>query len=119
VSPDRWAAIGVGAALIAFLFVFFFGRRRAVVAASKIAIVVDGGYAPDWILAKRGMPLTLVFDRRDTGPCTDEIVLPDFGVRRSLPTGQKTAITIVPQHAGEYTFTCGMNMLHGKIRVTE
>ena len=118
-TADRWAAIGVGAAVLVFLLVFFFGRRREVVAASKITIVVDGGYAPDWILARRGMPLTLVFDRRDTSPCTDEIVLPDFGVRRSLPTGQKTVITIVPQHAGEFSFSCGMNMLHGKIRVAE
>jgi len=117
VTPDRIAAIGVGAALVAFLLVFFFGRRRAVAAGPEITIVVDGGYAPDLIVARRGVPLRLVFDRRDTGPCTDEIVLPDFGIRRALPSGAKTVIEIVPERAGEFSFSCGMNMLHGRIRV--
>jgi Cu+-exporting ATPase len=119
VSPDRWAAIVAGAAVLAFLSVFFFGKRSAVEAESRITIVVDGGYSPDLIVARRGAPLTLIFDRRDSGPCTDEIVLPDFGIRRALPTGRRTAITIVPPHVGEYGFSCGMNMLHGRIRATE
>ena len=116
-TPDRIAAIATGAGLLVFLSWFFFGKRREVAAVSTVTIVVDGGYAPDWILARQGMPLTLTFDRRDSGPCTDEIVLPDFGVRRSLSTGQRTTITIVPQHAGEFSWSCGMNMLHGRIRV--
>ena len=118
-TPDRWAAVVAGAAVLAFLWVFFFGRRSEVEAESRITIVVDGGYSPDLIVARRGAPLTLIFDRRDTGPCTDEIVLPDFGIRRALPTGRRTAITIVPQNVGEYEFSCGMNMLHGRIRATE
>ena len=116
-SPDRIAAIVVGAVLIVALFVFFFGKRRAVAAGSRITIVVDGGYAPDLLVARRGVPLTLVFDRRDTGPCTDEIVLPDFKIRRFLPAGAKTEIQITPDRTGEFPFSCGMNMLHGKIRV--
>lgn len=116
-TPDRIAAIVAGAALVLFLLWFFFGKRREAVAGSEITVVVDGGYDPDLILARRGAPLTLVFDRRDTGPCTDEIVLPDFGVRRALPSGAKTVIRIVPERAGEFSFSCGMNMLHGKIRV--
>ncbi len=116
-TPDRIAAIAAGIALLAFLGWFFFGPRRAVAAESRITIVVDGGYSPDLIVTRRGAPLTLVFDRRDEGPCTDEIVLPDFRIRRRLPSGQKTAITVVPETAGEFPFSCGMNMLHGTIRV--
>jgi P-type Cu+ transporter len=117
VTPDRVAAIVAGAALLVFFAWFFFGKRGAVAAGSEVTIVVDGGYAPDSIVAKRGAPLRLVFDRRDTGPCTDEVVLPDFGIRRRLPTGQKTAISIVPETMGDFSFSCGMNMLHGRIRV--
>jgi len=117
VTPDRVAAIVAGAALLAFLAWFFFGKRRAVAADSEITIVVDGGYAPDSIVARRGAPLRLVFDRRDTGPCTDEVVFPDFGIRRRLPTGQKTTISIVPEKTGDFSWSCGMNMLHGRIRV--
>jgi Cu+-exporting ATPase len=119
VTPDRIAAIGAGAALLVFLFVFFFGKRRAVAAGSEITIVVAGGYSPDRIVARRGVPLTLVFDRRETSPCSEEIVLPEFGIRRSLPANAKTAIEILPERAGEFPFSCGMNMLHGKIEVVE
>ncbi|HTY40954.1 MAG TPA: cupredoxin domain-containing protein [Thermoanaerobaculia bacterium] len=119
-TTDRVAAIAAGAGLVAFLLVFFFGKRpQAAASGSRVTIVVDGGYTPDLVVARRGRPLTLVFDRRDSGPCTDEIVLPDFGIRRSLPSGARTEIGLVPRQAGEFPFSCGMNMLHGKIRVTE
>lgn len=123
-TADRIAAVGSGAALLVALSVFFFGKRRpAATAASRpgggqeITVVVSGGYAPDRIVAKRGVPLRLVFDRRESSPCSDEIVLPDFGVRRALPPFAKTALEIVPEKTGEFEFTCGMNMLHGKILV--
>jgi P-type Cu+ transporter len=123
VTPDRIAAIVVGAALLVFLAVFFFGKRTPVAVSAvgsgtqQVTIVVEGGYSPDTVIARRGVPLTLVFDRRESSPCSDEIVLPDFGVRRALPAHAKTAIEIVPQREGEFPFSCGMNMLHGKIRV--
>jgi Cu+-exporting ATPase len=118
-TQDRIFAIGIGVGLLVVLFVFFFGKRRAVAAGSEITIVVEGGYSPDLLVARRGMPLRLIFDRREASPCSDEIVLPDFGVRRSLPAHAKTAIDILPDHTGEFPFSCGMNMLHGKIRVVE
>jgi Cu+-exporting ATPase len=123
-TPDRVAAVAVGAGLLVLLFVFFFGRRRAVVGAAgpgdspEVTVVVEGGYSPDLILARRGVPLRLVFDRRDSSPCTDEIVLPDFGVRRALAANAKTVVEILPEKAGEFPFSCGMNMLHGRIRVS-
>jgi Cu+-exporting ATPase len=122
-TPDRIAAIAGGAALIAFVFAFFFGKRRPVAAVSgasgtqQVTIVVAGGYTPDLVVARRGVPLRMVFDRRETSPCSDEIVLPDFGIRRSLPAHAKTVVEIRPDRAGEFAFSCGMNMLHGKIRV--
>lgn len=116
-TPDRIAAIVMGVGLLVFLFWFFFGKRRAVAAGSEITVVVEGGYSPDLIVARRGVPLTLIFDRRETSPCSDEIVLPDFGIRRALPANAKTPIEILPEREGEFPFSCGMNMLHGKIRV--
>ena len=124
-TGDRIAAVAGGVALLALLYVFFFGRRKPKTAAAtgpgaqEVTIVVDGGYSPDLIVARRGLPLRLVFDRRESSPCSDEIVLPDFGVRRSLPAHVRTAIDVVPDRVGDFEFTCGMNMLHGKIRVVE
>jgi len=118
-TADRIAAVGAGAVLLAGIYVFFFGKRRvAVRAASRdVTVVVKGGYSPDLIVARRGVPLRLVFDRRESSPCSDEIVFPDFGVRRALPAFAKTEVEIVPDRTGEFEFTCGMNMLHGKLLV--
>jgi P-type Cu+ transporter len=128
-TADRAIAIAAGVAVLAFLYAFFFGKRRAAAASAvsvagsgavqEATIVVSGGYSPDVIEAKRGVPLRLIFDRRESSPCSDEIVLPDFRVRRSLPAHAKTTIEIFPENAGEFPFSCGMNMLHGKIRVVE
>jgi P-type Cu+ transporter len=123
VSGDRVAAIGLGALLLVGIYVFFFGKRKAVLAAAArsgaqtVTVVVQGGYKPDLIVARRGVPLKMIFDRREESPCSDEIVLPDFGIRRALPAHAKTELTLNPERAGEFEFTCGMNMLHGKILV--
>ncbi|MFN2384973.1 MAG: cupredoxin domain-containing protein [Thermoanaerobaculia bacterium] len=123
-TTDRILALAGGAALILFLYRFFFGRRAEIPATAEagsqtVEILVSGGYRPDAIVAKKGVPLRLVFDRRETNPCSDEIVISDFGIRRALPPYQKTMIELLPQTAGEIAFTCGMNMLHGKIRVVD
>jgi Cu+-exporting ATPase len=123
-TPDRIAAVAVGAGLLAALFVFFFGRRRSVVAeagtgeSSEVTVVVEGGYSPDVIRARVGRPLRLIFDRRDSSPCTDEVVFPDFGIRRALAPRAKTVVELRPETAGEFPFSCGMNMRHGRIQVS-
>jgi Cu+-exporting ATPase len=122
---DRIAAVVGGGSLCAFLYLFFFGKRRETAARltaaseQEVTIVVSGGYDPDVIVAKKGVPLKLVFDRREDNPCSDEVVLPEFEVRRELPAFAKTEIEVVPRRAGEFPFSCGMNMLHGKIRVVD
>ena len=124
-TPDRIAVVAAGIAACVLLYVFFFGRRRSVAAqpgsggAQEVTVVVSGGYRPDVVVAKKGVPLTIVFDRREDSPCSDEVVLPEFRLRRRLPAFQKTAIEILPERAGEFPFSCGMNMLHGQIRVVD
>ena len=124
-TADRVAAIILGIALLGFLYVFFFGKRRAAVAqpqaggTQEVTIVVAGGYDPDVVVAKKDVPLWLTFDRRESTPCSDEVVLPEFEIRRPLPAFEKTTIQVLPRRIGEFPFSCGMNMLHGTIRVVE
>jgi Cu+-exporting ATPase len=125
-TADRIAAVGIGAGLLVFLYVFFFGRRREAAARAEAAagvqtatIVVAGGYTPEVVVARRGAPLRLIFDRRESNPCSDEIVIPDFGVRRALPANARTEIEIMPGESGEFAYSCGMNMLHGRIRIVD
>jgi P-type Cu+ transporter len=109
--------------LLLAILVFFFGPRRPAVASAsgespEVTVVVAGGYTPDVIRARVGRPLRLIFDRRDASPCTDEIVFPDFGIRRALAANARTVVELRPEKAGEFTFSCGMNMLHGRILVS-
>jgi P-type Cu+ transporter len=111
-----------GVAVAGFLAWFFFGPReagRAVVAdgVQQIEVTVRGGYAPNLIRVKQGVPLRILFDRREAGECTSEVVFPDFRLRRALPAFRRTEVQVVPDRAGEFGFACGMNMVHGTLLV--
>jgi plastocyanin domain-containing protein len=90
-------------------------RTSAVGAVPEVRIVVDGGYEPAAIRVRTGAPVRLVFDRRDDSACSEEVVFPDFDIRRFLPTGERTVIEVTPPRDGTYSFTCGMGMLHGAL----
>ncbi len=83
----------------------------------EIDVIVKGGYQPATILAKAGERLRLNFTRREASMCGEEVVLPDFGKRAHLPENKPVQIEVVPEKAGEYEFTCGMNMYRGKLIV--
>ena len=110
-------------AMIAMVIWYFFGEREKVAAAvtdtgvQQIKITVKGGYSPDVIVVKRGVPVKLEFFRDETASCSDQVILGDFGIARDLPAYKTTAIEFTPDKAGEFSFTCGMNMLHGKLVV--
>ncbi len=116
------AAIAMGLTLIAVInWYFFLAERASVVAVSgssgvpEVAITVHGGYQPSTVRVAAGSPVRLVFDRQETNSCSEEIVFADFGIRRFLPSFQKTAIEITPETPGTYEFTCGMSMLRGQV----
>lgn len=116
--------IASGLALILWVNWYFFvaGRANAARASTgtgiqEVSIVVDGGYAPATVSVQHGRPVRLLFDRRDSGSCTEEVVLPDFGVRRFLPTGEVTPIEFTPDQPGTHEFACGMGMVRGKLVV--
>lgn len=125
VYGSDWLVIVAGLAAIGWVnWYFFVAGRSAGAAVSSVppsggpqeqTIVVDGGYSPALIRVKAGRPVRLVFDRRDSGSCSEEVVFPEFGVRRFLPTGKRTVVEVTPPKAGRYDFTCGMSMLHGAL----
>jgi plastocyanin domain-containing protein len=123
-SPSDWIVILLGIAAIAWVNWYFFLARRPAATATvgaggtqEVTITVQAGYAPAEVKVKRGAPVRLVFDRQETSGCSEEVVIPDFGIRKFLPAFQKTAIELTPEKAGVFDFTCGMSMLHGKLIV--
>jgi len=112
----------VSIGLIAFVLWYFFGPKQAAAAAvgagvQEIKVVVKGGYSPDVIAVRAGMPVRLDFYRDETASCSEQVVFPDFGIARDLPAFKTTAIEFTPEKPGEYTFACGMNMMRGKVIV--
>jgi plastocyanin domain-containing protein len=112
-----------GTAAIALVIWYFFGARESVSATvsdagvQEINVTVKGGYSPDVILVREGMPVRLNFYRDETSSCSEQVIFGDFGIARNLPAFKTTPIEFTPGKAGEFTFTCGMNMLRGKLIV--
>ncbi len=88
-------------------------------AVGEINILVKGRYTPDVLRVKKGEPVKLHFYRDEKSLCTEEIVFEELGIREKLPAFKTTTITITPPKAGEIHFSCGMNMLHGRIIVMD
>lgn len=119
-TPDKIIVIIGGVAGILFVAWFFFGKKEeAVIADEKIDIEVSGGYKPSVIELKKGRKTTLNFSRTDSNSCLEEVILPDFKIKKFLPLNQKTPIEIIPEKSGEFEISCGMNMFHGRIIVRD
>lgn len=129
-NPIEWTVVAGAVAAIALVNWYFFFAGQTMVAAvataagaastgavAEVVIVVDGGYAPNTVRAKKGERLRLVFDRKDDSSCSEEVVIPALGIKKFLPSGERTTIEVTPTEAGRIPFTCGMSMLRGTIIV--
>lgn len=119
-SLDKLFVTTFGILGIAFTYWFFLMKKeKEVVAKDSIDIIVEGGYSPNVISISKGKTTKLNFIRKDPSDCLEEVVLGDFKIRKYLPLNQKVTIEITPQKTGEFGYSCGMNMYHGRIVVRE
>lgn len=115
--------IVAGIAAIVWVNWYFFVAARGTAAATaasdgetpEVTITVRGGYDPSVVRVPAGRPVRLVFDRQETSGCSEEIVFPDFGIRKYLPANRQTTVELTAPAPGRYEFTCGMSMLHGTL----
>ena len=117
-SADKIIVILLSLGGIIFTYWFFLMKKdKTIEVENSVDIAVDGGYTPSTISIPKGKTTTLTFLRSDPSSCLEEVVLPDFKIRKSLPLNKKVSIDITPKESGQYEIVCGMNMFHGKILV--
>ena len=75
------------------------------------------GFTPAEVQANVGQPVTLVFTRITDETCGTEVVVPSHDIELPLPLNEAVEITLVPDEAGVIDYSCGMEMLLGKIVV--
>lgn len=118
-TPDKIMVTISGILSIVFVYWFFLMKKeKAIAVTDSVNITVDGGYTPNVISIPQEKMTKLNFFRKDPSSCLEEIVLSDFKVKKFLPVNKTTTIEITPKETGEFTYSCGMNMYHGKIIVT-
>lgn len=115
--------IAASAVAVAWVLWYFLWSRGKGVRAEpregvqRVEIRVKGAYDPDTIVVEAGRPVRLEFYRDETNACSEVLVMDRFGIHRELPAFQTTAIEFTPDEPGEYEFTCGMNMMRGRVVV--
>ncbi|MES3630377.1 MAG: cupredoxin domain-containing protein [Longimonas sp.] len=83
----------------------------------EIAVHNDG-YEPAHIQLESGTTTRLIFTRKGESPCIEKVTIPDLGVDPvELPMNEPVAIEVTPESDGEFTFTCGMDMVGGTLMV--
>jgi plastocyanin domain-containing protein len=79
--------------------------------------ITKRGYEPKSLSLKPDVPARITFVRETNESCGTEIVLKDYGISKPLPLGKPVTVEFTPTGSGEFKFTCGMDMLRGKIIV--
>lgn len=117
--------IVTAAGLLLCVFVLWFflfstrytGRGTVSTQMQEVVITVLGGYDPESVILVQGMPAKLRFQRDEDAECSEELVIPDFNIKRTLPSFKTTTIDLQPDDLGEFPFHCGMGTMKGRIVV--
>ncbi|ADQ60640.1 cupredoxin domain-containing protein [Lactobacillus delbrueckii subsp. lactis] len=112
------------AALIGLIIWWFFGNFQKSSQQADLAngrqegqVVVKGGYEPEVLYLKQGVPAEVTFKMEDKTACLSHVVFPSLGVDKDLSKEKLAKVQIPTDKAGEIDYACGMDMFHGKIVV--
>ncbi|MBD5834774.1 cupredoxin domain-containing protein [Lactobacillus delbrueckii] len=112
------------AALIGLIIWWFFGNFQKSSQQADLAngrqegqVVVKGGYEPEVLYLKQGMPAEVTFKMEDKTACLSHVVFSSLGVDKDLSKEKLAKVQIPTDKAGEIDYACGMDMFHGKIVV--
>ncbi|MDG5847488.1 cupredoxin domain-containing protein [Lactobacillus delbrueckii] len=112
------------AALIGLIIWWFFGNFQKSSQQADLAngrqegqVVVKGGYEPEVLYLKQGVPAEVTFKMEDKTACLSHVVFPSLGVDKDLSKEKLAKVQIPTDKAGEIDYACGIDMFHGKIVV--
>ncbi len=115
---DKFIVLITGIGGVVFVYWFFLLKRSKEVSINdSVEIIVNGGYSPEVISIPKGKTTKITFIRHNSNSCLEEVVLGDFKIRKQLPLNKPVMVEVTPQEAGEFGYSCGMGMFHGKIVV--
>ncbi|MDP2838318.1 MAG: sulfite exporter TauE/SafE family protein [Candidatus Moranbacteria bacterium] len=76
------------------------------------------GYYPKELFVKRGQPVKLIIDSRESYSCAASFMMPQAGIRQILKPGENV-FEFTPEKSGAMPFSCSMGMYRGVINVTD
>ncbi|GKS81648.1 copper-binding protein [Ligilactobacillus pabuli] len=82
-----------------------------------VNVTVAGGYDPAVVTLKQGVPAQLTFTRTNDKGCLDVVHSKEMGFEEELPLNQPKTVTVPTDQAGEFQYSCGMDMFFGKVVV--
>jgi sulfite exporter TauE/SafE/plastocyanin domain-containing protein len=78
-------------------------------------VIRNTQYVPAALQIPADKPIRLIVDRQEDNPCSDQLAVPQLGITVDLKPNGVTAVDLPAAKAGEYTLTCGMGMMSGRI----
>jgi uncharacterized protein len=75
------------------------------------------GYRPAVLVLQRGLRTTIRFIPDKLDACNSVVVFPGYPVKLNLTARPRDAV--FPEVVGDFTFCCGMDMLHGYVKVVD
>ena len=82
-----------------------------------VDVIVAGGYKPSVIKLQKGIPAEINFKLTNAQGCLDVVHSDALNFSEELPVGVTKTVQIPTDQAGEFSFSCGMDMFHGKVEV--
>lgn len=83
----------------------------------EVTVTVDGkGYTPAVIVMQKGVEGRIKFEGKELNSCNSYIVFPEYQGQLDLSQQTETPWLTI---STDFTFQCGMNMLHGYVKVVD
>lgn len=83
----------------------------------EITVTVDNnGYTPAAFVVQKGVPVVVKFKTGQLNGCNSNVFFPEFNGGMDLAKQTETPALPAEQ---DFTFQCGMNMLHGYVKVVD